>query len=169
LPDTGGGGLSGLEDAAYAALVGLVGSVWTGIADVVREEQVGRTNWENLLAEGALTPPFVVIRVGPCQPEGWGLDNQAFRLAVTVTLIVSIADINAALTGGGSDVTAYLLQQLGLLRSAVIAYTGAFQLAGEHPSLDASTRTETNRILLNLLAGLQAGELTASLLVGTSP
>jgi len=162
--------MSGLEDAAYGALVMLIESTWSGVTNVVREEQVGRTNWENLLTNGSLTPPFVVVRVGPSRPEGWGIDNLVFRFAVTVTLVVSIADTNAALGGGGTDVTAYLLQQLGVLRSAVIDYAGgAFQLAGEHPALDASTRSEANRVLLNLIAGLQAGEVSFGMLVGSAP
>jgi len=162
--------MTGLENVAYAALVGLVESTWSGVTTVVREEQVGRTNWENLLANGSLTPPFVVIRLGPSPPEAWGIDNLVFRLAVTVTLVVSIADTNAALGGGGTDVTAYLLQQLGALRAAVIGYSGgAFQLAGEHPAIDASTRSEANQVLLNLLAGLQAGEVVFGLLVGDAP
>ena len=162
--------MSGLEDAAYSALGGLIESSWSGVTAVVREEQVGRTNWENLLANGSLTPPFVVVRLGPSRPEGWGIDNLVFRFAVTVTLVVSITDTNAALGGGGTDVTAYLLQELGTLRTAVIGYTGgAFQLAGEHPAIDCSTRSEANQVLLNLLAGLQAGEMSGSLLVGQAP
>ena len=162
--------MSGLEDAAYAALVGLIETTWTGITTVVREKQVGRTNWENLLANGSLVPPFVVVRLGPSRPESWGLDNLVFRLSATVTLVVSIADTHAALGGGGTDVTAYLLQQLGTLRAAVIGYAGgAFQLAGEHPVIDCSTRTESNQVLLNLLASLQAGEISCGLLVGQSP
>ena len=162
--------MTGLENAAYAALVALVESTWSGVTAVVREEQVGRTNWESRLANGSLTPPFVVIRLGPSRPEAWGIDNLVFRVAVTVTLVVSIADIHAALGGGGTDVMAYLLQQLGLLRAAVIGYSGgAFQVAGEHPTIDAATSSEANQVLLNLLAGLQAGEAIFGLLVGDAP
>jgi hypothetical protein len=104
--------------------------------------------------------------LGPSAPESWGLDNQVFRLPVTVTLVVSITDSGAAISGG-TDVTAYLLQQLGLLRAAVIEYSGgAFQLAAEHPVVNVSTRSEANRVLSNLLAGLQAGEMECGLLVG---
>ncbi|MHB8637818.1 MAG: hypothetical protein ACYC96_15240 [Fimbriimonadaceae bacterium] len=161
--------MSGLEDAAYSALVGLIESTWAGLTDVVREEQVGRTNWENLLAGAALAPPFAVVALGPGKPEGWGLDNLVFRLPVKVTAVVSIADANAALGGGGTDVTAYLLQQLGLLRAALVGYSGgAFQLAGELPVVDCATHSQANQVLLNLLAGLQAGELSCGLLIGES-
>jgi hypothetical protein len=161
--------MSGLEDDAYAALVSLIASTWSELTTIVREEQIGRTNWENLLANGSLTPPFAVIRLGPSQPEPWGIDNLAFRLTATLTAVVSITDTNAAISGG-TDVTAYLLQQLGLVRAAVIGYTGtAFQLAGEHPVVDCSTRSEANQLLLNLQAGLQVGEISCSLLVGSSP
>ncbi|HLK16465.1 MAG TPA: hypothetical protein VKT78_16785 [Fimbriimonadaceae bacterium] len=161
--------MSGLEDDAFAALVGLIESTWSGVTAVLREEQTGRANWENRLASGALGPPFVVVMLGPSRPEGWGIDNQAFRLPAAVTLVVSLTDSGAAVSGG-SDVTGYLLQQLGQLRAALISYVGsAFQLAGDHPTLDASVKSEANQVLLNLQSPLQAGELSAQLLIGASP
>jgi hypothetical protein len=158
--------MNGLEDAAYSALLTVIEGAYSGLTSIIREEQVERTNRENLLSNGSLVPPFAVVRLGPGTPESWGLDNQVFRLPVTVTVVVSLTDSNADITGG-TDVTAYLLQQLGLLRSALIAYSGgAFQLAGEHPVVNVSTRTDANRVLSNLLAGLQAGEIEFGLLVG---
>jgi hypothetical protein len=158
--------VSGLEDAAYAALVPLLESTYPGLTAVIREEQIERTNWENLLFNGSLIPPFAITRLGPCASEGWGLDNEVYRLPVTVTLVVSLTDTGASVTGG-SDITAYLLQQFGLLRSALINYSdGAFQLAGDYPVVNVSIRTEANRQISNLLAGLQTGELECGLLVG---
>ena len=82
-----------------------------------------------------------------------------------MTFVIGIGDAGAA-----SDITGYLLQQLGALRAALIDYSGgAFQLAGDHPTITASVRTEINQLLLNHLAGFQAGELSADLLIGQSP
>lgn len=154
--------MTGPEDGAIAALTTLIASTWPALTGVWRSEQLGRADWENLVLDGSLTVPFCVLRLGPSRPEGWALDAPTFRFEVTVIAVVALGDTNAA-----NDVTAFLLQQLGALRSALIAYAGGgFQLGGELPQLNASLTSEANRTLLGQLVGYQAAELTAPLLVG---
>lgn len=162
--------MTGLENAAYADLTALIQSTWPSVTEVIREEQIERANWANLAVSGSLVAPFAVVRFGGSEPDGWGLDNYAWRWSVTVTLVVALNDPNAALGGGGYDVTGYLGQQLAALRDALLVYSGtALQLAGETPALDATVRSETNQVFLGAQAPLQSGELRCRLLVGESP
>lgn len=56
---------------------------WPEVANNFRAIQMEKLNWVNLLEEGTLVVPYVVIHIVARDSQEWGIQNQVWELDVT--------------------------------------------------------------------------------------
>lgn len=155
------------ESAIWADILALIQATWPEVTGVYRDDLLDRNSWRALLNGGTLVPPFALVGLSQSEGEDWGIDNEAYRLPVTVSYVVRRDDSRSAVTGG-FDVQTLLLNQLQTLREALIAHEGAFQLAGDPPELSLDESNPDPLLLRKEGLPLAVGLLKFRALVGQS-
>lgn len=152
--------MSNLAPAVWLQLTTLINSTWPEInSQIHRVSKINRENWLNLLNGSSLTPPYVVAGFLRKRKADWGMQNRSYWWDLEIYYIAS--------TGGTTNIEADVEAKLSTFRDDLLvsASTTGFQVP-EDPEIDTSDINPANLALYEIQAGLFAGQLTASLLVG---
>lgn len=161
--------LKALISSAWPEIVNGKGSV---AGSIQWESKLNRENWENLVNDGKLTPPYVIIEYSmtPADDEGPN-DCMMHRAMASVWYVTDENDSNAWINAGdhsqGKDIASYLSDKARTFIEAVWHYTGtAFDLLGKAPSWDVGSSNAANKVFYDLLSKKQAVEIRLPLLLG---
>jgi|GEM_PF-3535672 len=155
------------EQLAISDLISLISTTWPEAgSSIFKSNQLNGRLLKDFLEDGQIQPPFAVMSFGTSVLEDWGLDNEAYRLPVTVNYFAKVSDPRGALQGGGFDVANLVLGQLILLREALVSFSGNFQLAGALPQISINNDNGDNKDLTMQRIDLFTGYVQANLLMG---
>lgn len=158
---------STLEALVWPDLSALVTTTWTEVSGLYRLDLLDRLSLRAQLNQASLAMPMAAASLGVSKPQDWGIDNEAYRLAITVFYGVRRDDSRGAIPGG-FDALTLILNRLIALREALIAHEGAFQCAGEHPVINVGEEMTLNHIAREQNLPILWGSIEVNALVGQS-
>lgn len=159
--------MGNFESAVWGDLVPLVQATWPEITAIFRHDLVDRDSIRSLLNRSELELPCALIGLESSKAEDWGIDNEAYRLQVTISYWLR-RDDSRAIVPGGFDLDGLLLTLLQALRDGLIAHNGAFQCAGEWPVISLGDVGSESEIFRKEKLPISAGILRFGALVGQS-
>lgn len=145
---------------------GAILSAWSDITADFRAVQMERLNWYNLLNTSresgglkGLTPPWCVIEYD-VQQDDWGLQNEVFRVTLTVYYIGSPTGTDYAATLEGK-----VKALEDIVRNPAATFT-TMQVLNEGMVVDVTEHSPANQTFLQQAMPYMAGSLTFQALVG---
>lgn len=154
-----------LASNALALLVTEIKSVWTGL-DVLRVHGLNIDPLEERLIDGDLTTDIIIIRVEGETPADYGANNRTYESDIYIYYVTTEGRNNG-------DVQDFLDTKIETLKLALYAWqdsnvTGSAQIL-KPPVKNIDASNDFNRVAMQRVNGLMAGELRVTLLYGDTP
>lgn len=116
-------------------------------------------NWQDLIEDSALTPPYAIVRTMPLEPEdSFGMQNESYRLPVEIYYIISAR--------ASTDKQVAVEALIEDLRTAFrgTSYTNIQVI--EDPLINCTVDNAANQYLLGANKPFYSGMMFARFLIG---
>lgn len=121
---------------AWTDLKGAINHVWPEINAIIRVTQMQKRNWFNLLTNGELAAPWVVVHLpAAVDTDDYGVANQTYEVTPTVYYIA--ADDGVAIAGT-------LEAKAALLQDYLLTGAFSFLVLSQGMEIDASDDNMVN-------------------------